>query len=203
MKRIDKKIDNVFEEWTSCLSGKEKRINIFDNIRNIPYCIVPKHFDPEKGPGLMIEDNKGFCAPKHYLLGNLYDKLGIRVRYHTYSFMWKDSVNLQDKVLSALTEKLPVTYHLVCKAFIGTKWVLLDATWDDALGRIGFPVNHTWDGARDTVLAVKPLEEFIHDTISEREKFFKEKISAYTFAEKKDLAQFSRGLNSWLEGVRG
>jgi len=202
VKSVSNKIDNVFEKWTSGLSEEEKRINVFNNIRSIPYCIVPGHFDPEKGPGLMLEENRGFCTPKHYFLGDLYGKLGIRVRYHTYAFLWKDTAASQNKELEALAEKLPITYHLACKAFIGTKWILLDATWDDELSRLGFSVNFAWDGLSNTALAVKPLEEFVHDTISEREKFFKEKTSAYTLSDKRNLTRFSSELNKWLENAR-
>ena len=195
-------IDSKFEEWTRDRSLEESRIRIFEKIRDIPFAVVPEFFSLEKGPAEMLIRNKGFCVPKHYLLGMMYRNLGAPVRYCTYSFRWSKLDVDYPAAMAKLADNAPVTYHLACEVFIDDEWVLVDATWDPALKKAGFPVNENWDGKSSLVNAVKPLEEFIHEDAREREKMFREKLSAYSLSEKLDLSRFSGGLNRWLEEVR-
>ncbi|MBU1084440.1 MAG: hypothetical protein ABIG55_04080 [Candidatus Omnitrophota bacterium] len=192
-----------YKEWTEGLSEKKARIRVFENIRDIPYAALPGLFDPVKGPEKMIAGNKGFCSPKHYLLGRMFGMLGIEVRYHVYAFLWRDVLAGRNNTVGALSAALPITYHMACKAFVGSGWVLLDATWDKALSKTGFPVNLVWDGVSDTGLAVEPLEEFVNNTAGENEKFLKGRTGVYSLSEKKKLARFSLELNKWLEESRG
>jgi hypothetical protein len=62
-----------------------------------------------------------------------------------------------------LVNEMPMGYHLACKAYINEKWVLVDATWDLPLKRLGFPLNESWDGVSNTLNAVKPEEEITHE----------------------------------------
>lgn len=195
-------IERKFDEWTKDLSPEENRISIFEKIRDIPFAVVPEFFDFEKDPAGLLVQNRGFCVPKHYLLGKMYQKLEIPVRYYTYSFKWSDLDVDYPLSLRKLTEEIPVTYHLACKAFLNGRWVLVDATWDFPLKKTGFPVNERWDGRSDTRNAVKPLEEFAHESAGEREEAFKAKMRTYSLREKLILRRFSGGLNKWLESVR-
>ena len=83
-------VEKKFEEWTKGLSSEESRIRIFERIRDIPFAIVLELFSLKKGPGEMLVRNKGFCVPKHHLLGMMYQRLGVPVRYCTYSFRWNE-----------------------------------------------------------------------------------------------------------------
>ena len=195
-------IDKIFDEWTNNLSQEESRIKIFDQIRNIPFVILPGLFNFENGPREMLAKNKGFCVPKHYLLGMFYQKLHLPVQYCTYSFKWNEMEVDYPQDLKKIADALPVVYHLACRTFIGDKWILVDATWDPALKETGFPVNEKWDGRSDTVNAVKPLEEFIHENAYDREKVFRKKLRMYSLSEKLALSRFSGKFNKWLEDIR-
>ncbi len=195
-------IEKKFNEWTQGLTLEESRINIFERIRDIPFAVVSGFFSIEKGPAGMLVQNKGFCVPKHYLMGMMFQRLGIAVRYCTYSFWWNELDVDYPAVLKGLAVATPVVYHLACRAFIEDRWVLVDGTWDPPLKKAGFPVNENWDGKSDTTLAVKPLEKFIHDDALEREKIFKKKMTVYTLPERLKLSRFSGELNRWLEAVR-
>ncbi|MFH1837808.1 MAG: hypothetical protein ABH862_06840 [Candidatus Omnitrophota bacterium] len=195
-------IDNKFKDWTRGLSQEEARVNIYRQIQDIPYAVVLDHFDPEKGPERMLSDNKGSCVPKHYLLGLLYNRLGIGVRYHTYAFKWDEMDIVFPKNVRALILEIPETYHLACKVLVGSKWVLVDATWDLSLKSTGLPVNDKWDGYSDTMLAVNPFDEFVHENIEEREKCLEEKLREYGLPEKLKLSRFAIEFNKWLETFR-
>jgi len=195
-------ITERFDEWTGGLAPEKGRIRIFERIRDIPFAIVPEFFSLEKGPAGMLAENRGFCVSKHFLLGMMCRKTGIPVRYCTCSFRWSELEVDYPADLRKLTQALPVTYHLTCRAFIGGRWVLVDATWDPGLKKAGFPVNEKWDGKSDTGNAVNPLEEFISEDAVEGEKIFKEKTASYDLQEKLRLSRFSGKFNRWLEKVR-
>lgn len=148
----------------------------------------------------MLEEKRGFCIPKHYLLGMIYEKMGMKVRYPVYNFKWHD-LHLPHG-LKERASALPVTFHLACKIFVEKKWVLVDATWDALLEKAGFPVNMGWDGRTDTLNAVKPLAEHSCDTALAAEALIHERVSSYSLPEKLALARFSADLNKWLAEVR-
>lgn len=197
---MNKFLRGKFEEWTQNLPDKKARINIFENMRDIPYAVILEHFDCEKGPERMIRANKGFCVPKHYLLAEFYKNLGLQVRLHTFLFRWEKINADYPRKLKDMAKGLSEVYHLACGVLIENNWVIVDATWDIALEKTGLPVNKIWDGASNTLLAVKPEAEYIHDNINEREDFLKNQ--EYSLSEKLRLSRFSLEFNKWLEAVR-
>ena len=46
--------------------------------------------------------------------------------------------------------------HLACRVYLEDRYVLVDATVDPPLGRIGLPFAQSWDGKSDTPLPVLP-----------------------------------------------
>jgi hypothetical protein len=195
-------VDEKFRDWTGTLSPKEARITIFEHVRDIPYAIIPELRSPVAGPPGLIEGNKGSCQPKHYLIAQLFAKLDIPVRLVTYVFKWDDSEIKYPADLKNIISRLPVSYHLACKANINGNWALVDATWDLPLKKVGFPVNEKWDGESETINAVNPIKEIIHESAEERVQFEKERRSRYTDSEKAIYAEFINKLNKWLESVR-
>lgn len=196
-------IGKTFREWTDGLGVEEARISVFNNIRDIPYVIVPQFRDPKVGTSGILELNKGSCQPKHFLLAVLFDKLNIPIKYVSYPFRWVEQPMKFPEDLKNLVNGLPVSYHLACKAFINGKWVLIDATYDLALETAGFPVNKQWDGASDTKNAVTHIEEVIHNNLEERVNYELIQKSNYSEKEKELSGLFVQKFNLWLESIRG
>ncbi len=195
-------IDEKFDEWTGGTLSRQSRITVFEKVRNIPYGIYYDQLNLTNGPSSMLRRGKGSCSPKHYLLGLIYERMGVKVRYCTYPFRWSDMNVGYPGTLKDLAAGMPVTYHLACSILVDGKWTLVDATWEPALKPAGFPVNEQWDGKSDTVLAVKPLDEYVHDEAGLREKFFQRRAAGYTLPEKLELSRFSLELNKWLDEIR-
>ncbi|MDD5019523.1 MAG: hypothetical protein PHH75_08205 [Candidatus Omnitrophica bacterium] len=191
-----------FSEWTARLDPKEARISVYNHIRNIPYAIVPELRDPAVGPAGMLELGKGSCIPKHFLLGMLFQKLDIPVRYCTYLYSWADPRIKYPPDLRSIVKELPMGTHLACRAHIEGQWVLIDATWDSGLKKAGFPVNENWDGLRPTKNAVKPVREIIHETVEDRVKYTAEAKKSWTGAQALAHEKFPVVFNAWLEDCR-
>jgi len=151
-------VEEKFREWTAGLDGTDEIISIFEHIRDIPYSLSVPMTNPETAPEKILLLGKGYCGPKHYLLAEMYRRLGYEVVYATFPFLWNDPDLLYPPELRQLAIRLPVAHHLACRVRIGDRWILVDATWDLPLVCGGFSVNAHWDGQTETVCAVKPLQ---------------------------------------------
>ena len=195
-------VPEKFAEWTRGKSPREARISVFEHIRDIPYAIVPELRDPKVGAKKILEIRQGGCQPKHYLLGLCFGKLGIPVKYATYEFRWWNPVIPYPEGLKRLTKELSPAYHLAIKAKIEGRWVLVDATWDPPLAKLGFPVNDRWDGVSDTRNAVRPVAETEHATQEERYHYEMRKRGLLSEKDKKLYSEFIQKFNEWISENR-
>ena len=195
-------VQKAFTEWTKGLGDGDARISIFSQIRDIPYAVIPEISNPVDGPQGLLKRMRGSCAPKHFLLGRMFETLQIPIQYVSYPFSWNIKSVAYSPELRKLAEGVPIGYHLACKARIENQWVVLDATWDRPLARVGFPINESWDGANDTKLAVEPLDEMVHENAQERMQFLQARRSSWTSDDHARTDRFTSALNNWLEEVR-
>ncbi|MFC1894194.1 hypothetical protein ACFLYR_09335, partial [Chloroflexota bacterium] len=130
-------LDEKFTHWTHGKNPAQARLSIYQKVRDIPYAVIPELNDTEKYIEI-FKYGKGSCMPKHFLLCNMFQRLGMMVLYAVFPFRWDDvridyPANLRN-------------YHLACRVDINGKLALVDATLDLALEELGLPVNIAWDG---------------------------------------------------------
>jgi hypothetical protein len=158
-------------------------ISAFKLIRDIPYKIPLKYGAKDS-----------CCSGKHEKLSKFLTKGGYKVRYRVCVFLWS-SLKLPAKL-----NKIPHyddCTHIYLEFKIGSKWRILDATWDKGLKKL-FHINK-WDGKSDTEIAVKPIKIF-----SPR-KSLEIVMNQSKEAINKDLAingKFYKAFNEWLEKNR-
>ncbi|ADN35023.1 conserved hypothetical protein [Methanolacinia petrolearia DSM 11571] len=205
--------DKLLDDWADGLLYPESQIAVFNRIRDLPYAIMPDQTDPLRGPLNLLKEGRGDCTSKHFLLGILFERLGISVKYMSVPFLWDQQEFRYPDNLRELAESLPVSYHLACRALIGERWVLVDATWDIPLAAAGFPVNKEWDGLSDTLLGVVPtlvippeeeesVSEIVHESADERPELHRKVRRQYTpedFARRKE---FDEEFGLWLDEIR-
>jgi len=191
-------LEQRFREWTQGKNGVEARVSIYQRIRDIPYAVIPELVDAERYVDI-LKLWKGSCTPKHFLLCNMFQRLGLLVLYVVYPYRWDDFKSYYPPRLKRLAEELPTSYHLACKVDIDGELVLVDATLDSALTnqaleRFGLTVNKEWDGVSNTSLPMNPCgeEQLYHPS------------EAYLMQARYDEKQlaFYRELNSWFEEIR-
>ena len=187
-------VDRKLHEWTRGKSAKDARITIYYKIRDIPYAVIPELNDSEQYIHI-LEFNRGSCTPKHFLLCDMYQRIGLELLYAVYPFRWDEFALLYPPELRRLAKAMPIGYHLACKVDIDGRFILVDATLEPALQKIGLPVNREWDGIRDTLLAVNPCgeEQLYHPSEA--------RSIQPGITDEKSLA-FINGLNAWLEKLR-
>jgi hypothetical protein len=147
-------VEEQFKQWVRGKSEVEARVIIFERIRDIPYAVIPELNDSERYPDI-LRVRKGSCLPKHLLLCNMYQRLGLTVLYAVYPFRWDELEIDYPPKLRRLAKAMQPCRHLACKVDIDGRLVLVDATLDPPLERLGLPVNKKWDGKSDTLLPIK------------------------------------------------
>lgn len=187
-------IDEKFREWIQGKDVVDARVGIYERIRDIPYAVIPELIDAQ-GYMEMLRLGKGSCTPKHFLLCNMYQRLGMLVLYAVYPFRWDEVEIDYPPRLRKLAEAVPLSHHLACRVDIGGELVLVDATLDLELKKLGLPVNETWDGISDTSLPMNPCgeEQLYHPC----EAYLQRALHG------EESLAFYNELNSWLEEMRG
>ena len=186
-------IEERLKRWIKGNDPLNARISVYTRIRDIPYAIIPELNNADKYQEILTI-RKGSCTPKHFLLCNMYQRLGLKVLFVIYPFRWEEIEIDYPPQLRRLARQLPTSYHLACRVEINNELILVDATADLAMERLGIPVNKTWDGINDTQLPIKPCgqEEIYHPD------------EAYLMRPQldDDALAFYEKFNQWLEGLR-
>jgi len=186
-------IEEKFREWTQGKRVVDARVGIYEGIRDIPYAVIPELIDTQ-GYVEILKLGKGSCTPKHFLLCNMYQRLGMLVLYVVYPFRWDEVEIDYPPRLRKLAEAVPPSYHLACRVDIGDELVLVDATLDLALKRLGLPVNEKWDGMSDTLLPMNPC--------GEEQLYYPSEAYLQRALHSEESLMFYGELNSWLEEIR-
>lgn len=186
-------IEEKFKEWTRGRRAVEARVSVFERIREIPYAVVPE-INSARYYTQMLAVGKGSCTPKHFLLRDMYEKLGLAVLYVVYPFRWSNLEVDYPSWLRKLAEAVPTSYHLACKVEIGGDLVLVDATVDSPLKKLGLPVNENWNGASDMVLPVTP--------VGEEQIYHPSEVGEYQARYDEASLKFFSQMNAWLDRVR-
>ncbi|MDD5190212.1 MAG: hypothetical protein PHE50_04120 [Dehalococcoidales bacterium] len=190
-------IDKLFHEWTAGLSPLAARIHVYEKVRDIPYAVMPELID-EKRYIKILQTGRGSCTPKHFLLAEMYRRLGLLTLFVVYPFRWGERAEVfvdYPVKLRELAQRQAVGYHLACKVEINGRLVTVDATLDLPLAKLEMmPVNKTWDGYSETLLPMTPVgEEMVFHPI--------EAFRMQARADAISLA-FYEELNKTLESIR-
>lgn len=189
-------VDETFNQWTHGKDAVAARISIFEHIREIPYAVVPDLIDSERYTDILTLW-RGSCTPKHFLLCEMFRRLGLMTLFVVVPFRWGERAELIagfPEYLLDLANRMPLSHHLACRVEIDGGFVLVDATLDSPLAKVELPVNLDWDGFSDTELPMTPLgpEEVFHPLEAYR---MKPRTDAHSLA-------FYDELNARLEDAR-
>jgi hypothetical protein len=106
--RMTSLVNRKYLEWTQGLDVHQSVISVFKNIRHIPYSLEVPITDLKTAPEQMLALGKGYCGPKHYLLAEMFCRLGYVVVYGTFPYLWNGPDLLYPPELRQLATVLPV-----------------------------------------------------------------------------------------------
>lgn len=189
----DEIVRRKFDEWTRGRDPLRARIALFEAVRDIPY-----RYPASRDPVEVLQHGSGSCSGKHYLLGELYRLLGLRVRHMICTHRFNESpIVFPPPMQDILRKNEIVDLHDYLQVAIDDEWVDIDATWPRGLREFGFPVNEEWDGRSAMLLSV--VSEDVAVAEHDPERFKEELLSKLTPRQRTLRKQFLEALSRWVQ----
>ena len=183
----------TFDEWTAGCDPLRARVVVFERVRDIPYS-----YPASRDPLTVLQQRRGSCSGKHYLLGEMFRMLSLPVRHMICTHHFNESpLPFPPPMQEILRKNEIVDLHDYLQIGVNGGWVDVDATWERGLREFGFPVNEEWDGASPMILSVVPEDLAIAERAPERLK--EELLSKLTPRQRALRKQFLEALSSWID----
>lgn len=140
-------------QWLDGIDATDAGIaRLFERVRDIPFAFAP-HTDAET----LLQTGSGTCAPKHALLAQLYERLGVQTRFVYVTYRLDEMPGDFPSELRPLVHDGVVRGHAALQILRDGRWLEVDATFDRPLKASGFVVTEDWDGRSSMPLVVTPL----------------------------------------------
>ncbi|MBI3786610.1 MAG: transglutaminase domain-containing protein [Deltaproteobacteria bacterium] len=181
-----------YDEWTSGLHPLAARIDLFEHVRDIPY-----RFPASRDPREVLMNGFGSCSGKHYLLGEMFRLLGLKVRHMICTHRFNEApIGFPDDMQAMLRKNEIVDLHDYLQIETEEGWIDVDATWQRSLREFGFPVNEDWDGVHTMSLSVVAEDHEVAQDDPERLK--DELLSKLTPRQRMLRKEFLTALSNWV-----
>ncbi len=164
--------------------------SFFEWIRDMPFEVRKGEKGYLADITYILRERRGSCSPKHYLLGRIYEKMGLDVVYMIHPFLWQDQNIDFPNSLKKLSKRMPMCFHLN----ISANNLLFDATWDPPLARAGFIVNE--------ILSMKNGVLSCGESTIQLNKQKQASAQERNQAEDDVRWEFYSQLNKWLNSLR-
>lgn len=190
---MDQVIRPAFEEWTRGLDPMTARIALFERVRDIPY-----RYPASRDPTEVLRTRAGSCSGKHYLLGELFRMLGLKVRHMMCTHRFNESPLPFPEEMQAILKKNEIMdVHDYLQIAVNGQWIDVDCTWERGLREFGFPVADDWDGRSSMLLTVIPEEHHVIE--GEPAKAKDEMLARLTPRQRALRKQFLEALAKWVD----
>lgn len=188
-------VQQALEEWTQGLDPLQSRIRLFEKVRDFPF-----RYPSSRDPVEVLQTGAGSCSGKHYLLAELYRRLGLPVRHAMCLHRFNDSpIPFPDRLQAMLDKEQILDVHNYLQIGVDGEWVDVDATWSMPLREYGFPVTDEWDGRSSMPLTVVREEDLPVSGDPARAK--EEALSHFNPRQRKLRAQFLTALAEWVREI--
>ena len=167
----------------------------FALVRDMPYRRASS-----RRPQAIVEEWRGTCSGKHYLLADIFRELGLgaKVIMCTHRFT-TDNTGHFPAELRALVAQAPVPdVHTYLRVNTPAGWMVVDATWPSSAGPLGMPVNREFRPGGDMTIACEPIETLPVPEGMDPQEFKEQVIAEFCGASSAARDQFIEGLGRWL-----
>ena len=186
------------ESRRRCLTAGDEKVtaaSVFALVRDMPYQRAST-----RKPEAIIQEWRGTCSGKHYLLDGIFRELGMdsRIVMCTHRFT-RDSTSHFPEELRALVAREPVPdVHTYISLKTDAGWMNVDGTWPSAAELLGMPVNRTFVEGRDMGIACDPVESFIVPAGDDPQAFKEQLIAEFCGSSSTIRDEFIEGMSRWL-----
>ena len=168
---------------------------VFSLIRDMDYQRASS-----RAPKAIINEWRGTCSGKHYLLKALFEEMGYQGKLVMcpHWFTQENTAGFPDSLKSLLAGGPVADVHTFLRLKTGEVWTQLDATFPLWAGPLGLTVNHRFQPGVDMMLACQP-EEFLEVPDGKDPQEFKERvIESFCGPYSSTRERFIQGLANWL-----
>ena len=167
----------------------------FALVRDMPYRRASS-----RKPEAIIEEWRGTCSGKHYLLADIFREMGLesRVIICPHRFTLENTGHFPPELRELVAEGPVPDVHTYLRVNTAQGWTVVDATWPSAAGPLGMTVNHDFRPGSDMIIACDPIETLpVPDGIDPQE--FKEQvIREFCGTSSGARDEFIEGMGRWL-----
>jgi transglutaminase-like putative cysteine protease len=164
---------------------------VFRIVRDMEYATDSAH-----DAATLLRTQRGDCVAKSDLLVRCMQVLGIGARTVRWLYRLPDH--------PPEVQRLPSPFDVHTAVQVRSKaggWLLLDATWDNALSHAGLPVAE-WDGMHPTFPAFFPLSPIWTDREDPCLKTALAELQAVYEGREADAVAYRKAFNLWLDQLR-
>lgn len=167
-------------------------------VRDLPYARAA-----DRRPETIIEEWRGTCSGKHYLLAQVLEELGaaVMVIHATHHFTPENSPWLPPDLLAEAARAPVPDVHTFLRVQLDAfrdEWFTVDVTWPLGAQALGMPVNEGFDHRTDHRIAAD-VEEIVHVDEDDDPQEVKERlVEAHVGAKAVRRDAFIERLAAWL-----
>ena len=170
---------------------------VFRLVRDMPYQRAS-----DRRPETIIQEWRGTCSGKHYLLAALFQELGLNARVMAGVLRYRPDPATTHPQLLALLDSAGgdfVDVHNWVEIDMPTGVMIVDATWPVTLKSHGFPVNETFELGKSQKL-VYPVQKVYAIPEDEDPQVFKDALlrKHFTRSELNAREAFIQALSAML-----
>ena len=170
----------------------------FAVIRDMPYRRASS-----RRPAAIIEEWRGTCSGKHYLLAEVLAGLGLnsQVMMVTHRFTPENTRHFPSELrLMTAAAPIPDVHTYLLADSPGGRWVV-DATWPRRAENLGMPVNHHWTPGRDMLLACQPIDAYPVPAGRDPQEFKEALIREFCGGQSEQRDWFIEKMGQWLSAA--
>ena len=167
----------------------------FSLVRDMPYRRASS-----RRPEAIVEEWRGTCSGKHYLLSDIFRELGLetQVIMCAHRFTSENTGHFPED-LRAFVARGPVPdVHTYLRVNTSQGWTVVDGTWPESAGPLGMPVNGEFIPGRDMTIACDPIETLPVPDGRDPQEFKEQVIAEFCGASSQVRDDFIEGLGRWL-----
>ena len=167
----------------------------FALVRDMPYQRASS-----RAPDAIVQEWRGTCSGKHYLLKSLFEEMRLRskVIMCTHRFTLENTGHFPIQLREVLEHGPVPDIHTFIKLKTNNGWMDVDATWPSQAGALGMPVNHEFREGVSMGLACEPIEMLEVPGGEEPQPFKERLIKSFCGDEARRRDRFIAGLSDWL-----
>ena len=167
----------------------------FALVRDMPYRRASS-----RKPEAIVEEWRGTCSGKHYLLADIFREMGLesRVIMCTHRFTPENTSHFPTELRDLVNVSPVPDVHTYLRVNTSEGWTVVDATWPSSAEALGMIVNREFTAGKDMSIACDPIETLPVPEGQDPQGFKEQVIREFCGASSAVRDQFIEGMGRWL-----